>query len=219
MVRGWLKIIAVLSLGFMMPILLIRAQPYNDDGLRRFLNAGEDCVPPCLMNVLPGTTPLYKAHLDLLAHEWIASVESNEYALLGEPTSIRWAWNGQQPAFFPSTGRGSVFSRDGIIVDEVQVEAGLPLGGWWLALGPPDTYRLTTIGGTIHFPGEYLAFINIYHDPEFAILGIIECPYRASLWQTQVALRVRLEQTFPEPNLATDASLPRRVAELERLMC
>ncbi len=46
---------------FLLPVLLIRAQPYDDGGLRAFLTPPEDCPAPCFMGIRPGVTTTEEA--------------------------------------------------------------------------------------------------------------------------------------------------------------
>ncbi len=215
--RLWL--VGLPSAVFMLCILAVRAAPFDDGGLRAFLTESP-CQPPCLLGMYPGETVFYQAHLYLQAHEWIDSVMTNENTLLGEPTTIYWTWNGTQPAFLRAGGRGNIYSHNGILVDEITVEPERPFGDLWLALGPPDEHDIIMIGGAGSSPEQYMAFVAIYHRPAVALLGVLECPYYATLWHAPVALRTRVDlQTFPGTGPTRTDSLPRRALALSRETC
>lgn len=219
MIRLWATLAGCLSAVCLLPIAAIRLHPPDDAGLRAFLTGGP-CQPPCLLDIHPGETALYEAHLSLQAHAWVERVSTNENTLLGEPTNVSWTWNGRQPSFLRASGRGNVYSHDGILVDEILVESGLPFGDWWVILGPPDEHHIIMVGGAGSSPELYLAFVAIYHQPDMAILGVVECPYAITLWNAQVALRTRVDlQTFPGTGPTSAGSLPRRALELSREIC
>jgi hypothetical protein len=202
----------------LLPLLVIRAQPFDDQGLRRFLSQDEHCLPPCLLGILPGQTRFYQALLGLNAHQWVADAYNNQNVLLGEPARILWTWNGQQPAFLHPERGGSVFSRNGIEIDDVMLDIGLPLGELWIALGPPDDYRVFSVDGTTLFEGTFLAFNSYYANPQITVMGVIPCPYHAALWETSIALRVELPQE-PAEMPQNPQSLPRSAVELQRQLC
>ena len=217
--RRWVGLAGVLTALLILPILMIHAQAYDDGGLHQFLNEGANCQPPCLLGILPGDTLFYQAELMLKSHAWVERAVSNQNALLGEPTRITWTWNGQQPHFFKSAGTGIVFSPDGITIDELLLEVGPSLGEIWLALGPPDSFEITTINGTSINPGMYLVFANVYHRAGVAIVGVAECPFYASLWDSPVAMRVRLGWPGPETDLMMGDSLPKEAIGLQHTLC
>jgi hypothetical protein len=214
MLRLGLRLSMVLACLCWLPILLIRLQPYNDGGLRAFLTTGE-CAAPCFLNIQPGRTAMRVADALLREQGWVERVEPGIDALNGLPGAIYWTWNGQQPAFFADSGRGSVRSFNGERVSEIQVELGLTLGDIWLSLGPPQS-SATMIQG-VNFPHISMAFVILY--PEFAILGSSNCPYHAKFWHSPVTLRLRREAAFTGAFQPDQQPMARRVALLERAWC
>lgn len=217
--RGLFGLAGVLTAVLVLPIMVIHAQPYDDGGLRHFLAGESQCQPPCLMGILPGQTHFYEAELSLKAHTWVERAVSNQHTLLGEPTRITWTWNGQQPAFFKPAGTGIVFSPDGIMIDELLLEVGPSLGEVWLALGPPDRSEMMTVNGTGINPGMYLVFSNIYYGAGVAIVGVAECPFHTTLWDTPVAIRVRLGWPGPQSKLMRGDLLPKEAIGLQQTLC
>jgi hypothetical protein len=205
--------LAVSLLGlWLLPIMLIRAQPYNDGGLRDFLING-DCAAPCFLNIYPGVTTMREADAIIQNQQWVDEALRSPDS--GQPGAVFWTWNGQQPPFFSDIGRGSIRSFNGERVSEVLVEIGVTFGEIWLSLGPPDAYAVT-IQGT-NFPDISVAFITLY--PGFAILGSIDCPYHTTLWRSNVMLRLRREQSFPGPFLADTQPMAWRVMQMEKGWC
>ena len=214
MLRLGLRLSVVLACLCWLPVLLIRAQPYHDSGLRQFLTTGE-CAAPCFLDIHPGSTDMSAADTLMREQGWVGQVEPSMDVLNGLPGAIYWTWNGQQPTFFAGSGRGSIRSFSGERVSEVQVELGLTLGDIWLSLGPPQS-SATMIQG-VNFPHISMAFVILY--PEFAILGSSDCPYHAEFWQSPVTLRLRREAAYTGAFQADQQPMARRVVQLEQAWC
>lgn len=214
MLRMTLRLSVTLACLWLLPVMLIRAQPYDDGGLRAFLTTGA-CAAPCFLSIQPGITPFSEADDLIQAQQWVGSVLRSIDTLSGQPGAVFWTWNGEQPGFFAGSGRGSIRSFNGQRVSEVMVELSPTLGDLWLGLGPPDAYAVT-IQGT-NFPDMALAFVMLY--PDFAILGMLDCPYHENLWQARVVLRLRREQSFTGPFRADNQPMAWRVKQMERGWC
>lgn len=214
MLRLGLRLSIVLACLWLLPILLIRAQPYEDGGLRAFFATGK-CAAPCFLNIYPGVTTMSEANTLIREQGWVGQVEQSEDAMNGLPGAIYWMWNGQQPSIFADGGRGSIRSFNGERVSEVQVELGLTIGDIWLSLGPPQS-SATTIQG-VNFPHISLAFVTLY--PEFVILGSTNCPYHRRFWQSRVMLRLRRDAAFTGAFQADQQPMARRVVQLEQAWC
>lgn len=214
MLRLGLRLSVVLAGLCLLPILLIRARPYDDGGLRDFLTAG-DCAAPCFLDLHPGSTTMLEADTLIRNQRWVGRVEHSLNALNGQPGAIFWTWNGEQPAFFADLGRGSIRSFNGERVSEVEVEVSLTLGDVWLSLGPPDAYATTVQGAS--FPHIALDFVMLYRN--FAILGITNCPYYDRWWQSGITLSLRRVHAFTGPFQADNQPMARRIKQLERAWC
>ncbi len=70
MIPYLLRWMLILSGLFLLPVLLIRAQPYDDGELRAFLTPPDGCPAPCFMGIRPGVTTVEEV-LDLLAKQSI----------------------------------------------------------------------------------------------------------------------------------------------------
>lgn len=75
------------------PVLLIRAQPYDDRPLRALLTPASGCAPPCFMGLQPGRTTIWEA-LEVL----------------------RWEWSGAQPALIDPANQGKAWVLDDTVV-------------------------------------------------------------------------------------------------------
>lgn len=140
----------LLTLICVVPIALIRAQPYDDSELRAFLTPPDGCPMPCFMGIRPGVTTVDEAIAILEGHEWVASVGEDYVKLMQEIsedelppllTTIDWEWNGAQPVWVDSTRNARFFDADRE-VSIVVINTLIPLGDVLLAYGIPDNARL-----------------------------------------------------------------------------
>jgi hypothetical protein len=149
MVGRLFKLALVLVGLFALPLLLIRAQPYDDSDLHALLNPPPDCPNPCFMGIRPGTTNIWDA-LDVLHHhEWVARVGQYDFEqsknLDGTITiELNWEWSGAQPALIDSSRRGSAWILDDIVVS-IEVATFLRLGDLRLGMGAPQQEQLYAI--------------------------------------------------------------------------
>ena len=214
MIRVWLRLCLWLTVGGLLPVCLIRAQPYADNGLQAYFEA-QDCPAPCFMGIQPGVTPLYRADLILEGHEWVGHVERNMNTLVGEPATLRCTWSGRQPGFFANGAYGSVRSDNGVFVDELLIELKPSLGDIWLSLGPPQAYDIAPV--TSGLLGDALGLIT--HYPNFAILGITNCPFYTSFWHSGVAIRIQRVPAFSDLPAPSHQPLPVELHNLDREWC
>ncbi|MAS36698.1 MAG: hypothetical protein CL610_22025 [Anaerolineaceae bacterium] len=126
----------LLLLGLLvLPILVIRAQPYDETGLGTFLTPPKDCPAPCLMGIRPGVTPFYQARRILQTHGWIEQVtETQRYR--NRWAYVFWAWNGSQ-AYLPAGGLDNALSTDIEVAGDLSIQTRIaPIEIWWF-YGPP----------------------------------------------------------------------------------
>jgi hypothetical protein len=97
MIRYLLRWMLILSSALLLPVLLIRAQPYDDRALREFLTPPEGCPAPCFMGIRPGVTTAEEAEQLLAAQSIIRRGEvgnsiqfnfSRPHNLLDESSTI-----------------------------------------------------------------------------------------------------------------------------------
>ncbi len=72
----------------LMPILLIRAQPFDDSHLYRLFESPPDCAQPCLLGIQPGVTSITEAQTILEAQAHVAQVV-RELGVV-ERYQVRW---------------------------------------------------------------------------------------------------------------------------------
>ena len=76
MIRYHLRLMLILSGLLILPVLLIRAQPYDDSELRALLTA-DDCVAPCFLGIHPGATRVDEAIAILERHDWVRTIRND----------------------------------------------------------------------------------------------------------------------------------------------
>jgi hypothetical protein len=136
------KLALLLVLAFALPVLLIRAQPYDDTDLHDLLNPASDCAPPCFMGLRPGAMNIWEA-LDVLHnHEWVARIGQYDFEQFKNPDGtvtimLNWEWSGTQPTLIDSTQQGSVWILDDQVVS-IEVATLLRLGDIRLGMGAPE---------------------------------------------------------------------------------
>ncbi|MBZ0302495.1 MAG: hypothetical protein K8J31_22305 [Anaerolineae bacterium] len=162
--RRWLVILMVLlTLLLIVPILLIRAQPYERGHLATFLIPPEDCRAPCFMGVRPQQTTVEQAVAMLRANDAVEQVQI-EYYYRG--LSIFWRWKSS-----PSEFRDYAFQVDETrLVTQPVLPPTVRLGDMQLILGPPERVTAAVLNEyqpraaiVLEYPalGMYL-FIGMY---------------------------------------------------------
>lgn len=127
---------------FLLPLLLIRAQPDDDSDLRSLLMP-EGCPAPCLMGIRPGVTTSQEAVAILEAHDWVGEIDYRYY----DPQRLHsnllsWHWSGRQPAVIDASRAGSIelaeWGGSGIQkVAEMSIATHITFAELVLAAGPP----------------------------------------------------------------------------------
>jgi hypothetical protein len=139
MTRLLLSVTLLLAALFAAAVLAVRAQPYDDGGLRAFLLA-EDCALPCLMGMHPLATSTDEAVAALARHPWVdASSVIARKIIIGQDIDpewhITWRWNGQQPPLLGSGGKAITLNNG---LQAIRLLTDIPFGTLWLALGRPQ---------------------------------------------------------------------------------
>lgn len=178
-----LKFAAVLLILFAVMIGAIRAQPYEDENLRAFLQP-TGCAMPCLMGMQPGVSLRADAAAALSARGWISS----NTLITTEMGHQAMYWHGAGDADDLSLH----FRRDRL--EGIELHSSIPLGEIVLALGKPD--RLTVIGVPVdqyygsNFNVTLLIHAAIYERLGLVAVSFLSCPPSpAELWNTPSLIR------------------------------
>lgn len=125
----YLKFSLSLLLLLAAPVLLIRAQPYDDHELRALLMP-EGCPQPCFMGIRPGVTARDEAVRLLGASGWVQELNDQYF------NAADWRWTDSAPPFIEHTGFGLIEYPGGIIY-HMKVLLTVPMIEMMWALGEP----------------------------------------------------------------------------------
>jgi hypothetical protein len=154
MLSYWLRFVALLTALCLVPVVIIRAQPYENHDLRAFLLPPEDCPAPCFMGIRPGVTTAREALAILEAHEWVEMVWKDHEAITGissdssvaPQAEISWTWQHTAPRWINKNIRGWIGLRRGY-VNVMAVDTRLRFGETLLVLGRPDKQAVRIFNG------------------------------------------------------------------------
>jgi hypothetical protein len=144
MLKFCLKTMLLLTIIFVFPIFIIRAQPFADRVFPALIR--EDCPLPCFMGMRPGATTIDAALYIFGSHEWSANSSEDfpaqvRYAVMYDAvlprTIMNWRWSDSIPGWIDDTQPGSIMVEDLEILD-ITVETYLSVGEIFLAFGTPD---------------------------------------------------------------------------------
>lgn len=117
-------------------LLIIRAQPYHDGGVRTLLMQ-DGCSSPCFIGIQPGITPPQQAIAALRANAWVARVGVSE-AL----QTVAWYWRRERPAWLNQDEIPAFFYERGA-VSSIRLYTTLPLGDLLLTYGGRGEQRVS----------------------------------------------------------------------------
>jgi hypothetical protein len=143
--HGYCRRLAImLTIIGLVPILLIRAQPYVDHVIQVLVQ--DRCAPPCFMRIRPGQTTMSEAYHALAAHDWVANTADEFPSLIrqsalygaGVPrTVVNWRWSAALPVGLDAHLPGSIIFQDHDVL-ALTINTGWTLGELLLTLGKPD---------------------------------------------------------------------------------
>ncbi len=125
---------------FLLPLLLIHAQPYDDGGLRDFLTPPDGCLAPCFIGIQLGETS---------ADDAVAVLDEQPWVLWGDeslksyrtPRQLSWEWSEAAPVWLQQDAPALATLFDdqvGLIAFQTRISR----AEFLLAYGPPDKFRL-----------------------------------------------------------------------------
>jgi hypothetical protein len=143
----------VLTALWLLPILLIRAQPYEDRAGPAL--AAKDCPSPCFMGIRPGVITMRDAIYILQSHPWVANgpygfpahVRDAVFFDAALPrTTINLRWTPALPAWIDTAQTGGLMVEDWDVLG-LTIGTHLSLGEIFLAFGDPDEARFAAAEG------------------------------------------------------------------------
>lgn len=179
----------LLVIALALPVLLIRAQPYDDRALHALFNPPSDCAAPCFMGIRPGAMDIWDALEVLRQHEWVARVshyDLEQSKNLDGTITIRlnWDWSGLQPELIDASQNGSVWILDDRVVS-VEVATFLRLGDIRLGLGAPEREQSSNLQNA--HGSQYTHYIW-YPQGSLQMVASQTCPV-SELNRTRVAVQ------------------------------
>ena len=146
MIGVWLRWGVMLCIVFLLPILLVRAQPHDSQTIRDLLSP-PDCPAPCFMNIQPGVTTIDEAFAHLKGHPWVVGLGA-DYRQFAEsaPTNsevalefaTNWQWSQAVPNWI-NPDNHAILVVKGSQITSLSFRTTLSLGAVLLAFGVPDT--------------------------------------------------------------------------------
>ena len=192
--RVYVRVILGLTALLCLPVLLIRAQPYDDSEIRFFLSPPDDCDSPCFLGVRPGITSIYQAVNELGEHQWVGDVDQFDTGIRTDSRTVtlakrvNWFWNGQQPDWLEGDQVSTLFYYPTVgRVDKIIVDTGLTVGAIQFVLGRPDVQQFAT---RYQVDGYWWTYEASFESANLTIR--IEAPCPAG----QVVQRGEVEMTF-----------------------
>jgi hypothetical protein len=123
---------------WLLPVLLIRAQPYDPSALRAFLTPPEGCPAPCFMGIRPGVTTVAEAFAILDEHPWLVPGSLKDF---GVNTGFSWWWADAAPSWIDRATRPQLHTYDGE-VNDIIVQTTIPWGDFVFVMGKTRIYGL-----------------------------------------------------------------------------
>jgi hypothetical protein len=151
MSRLFLQFISPLLTVFTAAVLLIRAQPIEEQDLRAFL-ISPGCAPPCFLGIRPGVTTVGEAIAILENHAWVEHVQP--YYIGPDATSSEsrgwayWDWKESASIWYRASpdalrGHAGMFEMEHGVVADISIATNIPFGSVRLMMGKPSGYGLS----------------------------------------------------------------------------
>ncbi len=160
MSRYYLKVSVVTLLLLSIAMIIIRAQPYQENRALRALLAPEGCEMPCFMGIRPGVTTVDEALALLENNDWVTNVHTSQ-------SGIVWDWTGKQPDFIRTDMQPTIIYDPRNLVDLLWLYTSEPLGDMLItlpeAVNPPSGYSFLNKEGAaawnISYTQDKLSFV------------------------------------------------------------
>ena len=191
--RGIAGLIAILS-GL---IGVIRAQPYDDNGVRGVLAETQACPVACIMGLQPGQTTFDEALSRLNANDWVNDVKLVHGDKL-EDGKLEWTWSGQQHALINAQQPGTALIRAGIIT-YVTLPTEAEFWQFLLLNGQPDASHFFLIRSQTRHEVYHRARYN--SDNLTLLVDTVSCPLSpTALYESSIALETYTDASILIPS-------------------
>lgn len=175
----------LLCLSMTLPIMWIRAQPYETESLLNTFGQPEDCRHPCWQSIRPGETERSDA-LHILEHSpWAAQI-------ISDPAWLHWQWAAAGLPYIDPQVPGAIRTDEDAVV-EIHLGATATVGDFFLVFGQPGW-------ATAWHSGTETTLILSYPEDSLSLIVNLACPIkRHSFWMARPAVRIH-----SVPVLSTD---------------
>jgi hypothetical protein len=173
LLRPLLLLIGLSSL----PVLLIRAQPYDDSDLRAFLTPPDGCPTPCFIYIRPGSTTYMQSVQILQAHQWVEQLGSRQ-SLSPGIFFMSWMWNDTQPFLAQGDFENYIFSQRNIITSITIKTHIAVIELWWLYGQPAWVHWMETHDAQLYYTFAY---------PQYDVYASVRVPACTSLLRVLTA--------------------------------
>lgn len=165
-----------------LPVLLIRARPYEDSELFALLTPPEGCPAPCFMGIRPGLTTSQAATALLGSQPLLANTIAPN-----PPNGLRFRAN--HPHGLVEDTVFSYLRVESSVIQWLRVQTNISLAEVWAAFGQPDWgSRMYTLGSS------YIYYAIGYNEPDISFeftVNIERGPLRLQdIFQQKVTLRL-----------------------------
>jgi hypothetical protein len=219
LIRLLLKLSLLMSVLFALAIGVIRAQPYDDGGLRDFLfnSPGCETIPdnePCFIGIRPGVTTFDGALAILRHHEWVEHLTA---PTTGDWSTVSWTWSGKQSPFIPTQGDAALNTslNDPITVTHIYMDSTAQAKEFFLLLGLPDgAGYLPRPAGNDPYSRQ---IFQLYIDPPIQLTTLAPCPLSDVFWTKP--MRITWDTELWQRDLSDYTKWDRQLPMLPRELC
>jgi hypothetical protein len=152
MTRTYLRLALVIAAMCAAAVLFIRAQPYDDGGLRALLTPPTGCPVPCFLGIRPGVTTPEDA-LAILRAAGFDSAALHAWSHPDRPARIDWTAPSRRDRFQAIR----VDFRANLVTD-ITISTSIALAEVRLLWGGPDAFLWTTAAGQASSPVHLIYF-------------------------------------------------------------
>ena len=208
MAISWLRPLFWLTVLWMIPILLIRPQPYDTSQAQALLEPPPGCPTPCFMGIRPGTTNLETALKLLKEHEWVQQVAMERYELesrgLRGSGTLAWEWTADHHPQIDSAYPGKLNytqTLGGTVVNSINIHTHLRPVEVAVWVGSPDAARIN------QFSDNQISYLLTYSyiTSWNSIKTTLGCPIRLmDVWHSEAELTIAPRQIPGEIKTITE---------------
>ncbi len=197
MARLVFRLTTLLCIPLLAILLLIRAQPYDDDDLRRLV-IPPGCAAPCFLGIRPGITTVTEMVNLLEASGWVNRGDITVTTRFNV-VRLEWIWNGRQPAVLEGSSQAVATILAGFNDEKALGEPERVITGLSIHTSIPYGELRLLLGQALNKP-NYVMFSG-YINPrvtavytEYGLVAmspLLDCPVSlGTFWHSRVILHI-----------------------------